>query len=96
MAQNSKSGGRTGYFRLSEEEAFELCHPDVREVLRTCVFSWSSAQALKHQRKYGSDATKDWLRAGDMAAVRRQGWMEGVKSPCISYRVKPLYSETMT
>lgn len=92
MGQNSKSGGRRASFRLSEEEAFELCHPDVREALRSCVFSWSTAGALNYQRKHGSAATVAWLRDGDMTAIRRQGWTKGVKSPCISHRVKPLYA----
>jgi len=77
--------------KLSELEAFERCHPEVRDALRSCVFKWSSAWALNYQRKNGSKATVKMLREADTRTIAK-GWMRGCKSPCLSYRVKPLYS----
>ena len=88
---NVVQGGRGWVGKMTDEEAFELCHPDVRAALRSAVFAWSAGWALGHQRKHGSIATVKLLRDADMRTIKK-GWCPGVKSPCISYRLKPLYT----
>jgi hypothetical protein len=92
MPRGNAHSGSSFQGRITDAEAFELCHPDVRHALRTCAFDWSAGWALSYQRKHGSAATVKRLREADMNTIRK-GWSKGVKSPCISYRLKPLYPE---
>lgn len=81
----------TGYrSSLSDNDAFDMLRPEVREAIRTSVFEWSAAWALAVQRKSGSTAAVARLRLADKNAIAK-GWMRGVKSPCVSMRVRPLY-----
>lgn len=91
MTGNGHSGGGSYRGAKDENDAFEACHVLVRDALRTSVFAWSSAAALNYQRKHGTAATVEWLRRGDDATIRSK-WAPGVKSPCISCRVRPLYT----
>ena len=76
---------------MSDDEAFDLCHPDVRQALRSSVFQWSAGWALGMQRKHGTKFVITLLREADMRKIRKQGWFKDVKSPIVSYRLKPLY-----
>lgn len=81
--------------RHTDDEAFELCPPQVRKALMDSVNDWSAAGALRHSRKYGWKATVEWLRQGDENFMRK-GWEPAhgkrpkVPSPTITVRVKPL------
>jgi hypothetical protein len=92
MPRGNAHSGPSFQGRITDAEAYELCHPDVRHALRTSVFEWSAGWALSFQRKHGSTATVKRLRKAD-AEIIQKGWSKGVKSPCISYRIKPLYLE---
>ena len=92
MASNNTRGGGSWGGRMSDDEAFDLLHPDVREAIRSSVFQWSAGWCLQKQRKLGTKVVVAMLRDADMSKIRKQDWWKGMKSPIISYRMKPLYA----
>lgn len=93
----SNSGRRTVHYRprFTDDEAYELCPPEVRKALNDSVNDWSASGALRHSRKYGWKATVEWLRQGDENFMMK-GWEPArgkrpkVLSPTLAARVKPL------
>ena len=94
MASNNTRGGSSSWGgRMSDDEAFDLLHPDVREAIRGSVFQWSAGWYCRMQRKLGTkvavaDAAR---RRHEQDQEHRTGGRE-VNSPIISYRMKPLYA----
>lgn len=96
MGSNSRGGGTANRSTMTDEQAFELCHPDVRAALCSCVFEWSAAWALNYQRKNGSIATVKRLRTADANTIKKKQWKDvhgkPINSPCVSLRMGPLYT----
>lgn len=60
--------------RYTDQEAYDLCPPQVRKALDEAVTAWSSAAALRHSKKYGWKRTVQWLRDADEFFMKQKNW----------------------
>ena len=83
--------GRTVSYkpRFTDQEAYDLCPPEVRKALDDSVTDWSSAAALRHSRKYGWKRTVQWLREGDEFFMAKKNWNRDV-CPTKKLKLPPL------
>ena len=75
--------------RYTDQEAYDLCPPQVRKALDEAVTSWSASSALRFCKKHGWLKTVAWLQKGDADFIAKKNWDRG---PCPSAiaKVKPL------
>lgn len=87
--------------RYSQWEAFDLCHPRVREALSLAVTSYDNVAVLNYSRKHGADAAIRWIEQGNRSEAKRdwirargvkgkKGYVPAMPNPCVTLKLKPL------
>lgn len=89
---------RSGYApKMSDEEAYEKCSPQVRKALQEAIQPWSSYYVWKYEKKNGIRATIEWIKTGDKVFVGKgfipaRGRRQAVISPTVACKVSILYA----
>lgn len=75
--------------RMTDLDAFDMCHHTVKHALETALISWDAYAALRYQRKHGAAATVNWINCGDAVELQRP-WGRGFPCPTHALGLKPL------
>jgi len=87
--------------RYSQLEAFDLCHPEVREALNLAVIAFDTNSVLRYQKKHGVAEAVRWVALGNYAEAKRpwimargvkgtKGYVPAMPNPCVTLNLPPL------
>jgi hypothetical protein len=87
--------------RYGQWEAFDLCHPDVREALNNALTVFDTNAMLRYQRQHGVAATLRWIGVGNREEAKRpwikargvkgtKGYVPAVPNSCVALGLRPM------
>lgn len=75
--------------RMTDMEAFDLLHPELKHALETSPFEWDAYATYRYAKKHTRKETIAWIEGGNAAEMKRQ-WGRGVPNPTASLGLAPL------